>query len=901
MRIPVLSRGAALKTVLVLVMMMALGLFGVVSATLASMSPASAAAARQPRLVAMPYATKVPRAVSVPKRGEFDCNGFSPVETPARAELCTDVRGFLGVDNANTWGGRFYDNGEYIGHDEPDMTFLSTQPGSGNNVTWNETLPVDPSAAPTVGTPGKDVSHWFELSPAPWFSMAMCDPYSYPQLPCIPNSNSNAPSCPKAFNCPNNSYPGAGAAVMEMQLYPPGNPPFVDNESCSDAGWCAAMTIDSLECTNLYATCQTDCEEPINFAFIQTNGVPTGPAGPGDSDFDTSVPNTDTLIMKPGDKISIHMYDAPAPAVKGALGGNDAFKVVIDDLTQGTSGFMQASAANGFEYVDMNCQVGRGNWQPEYNTAADGNIVPWAALQTNISTEYETGHFEVCNSVSGSYPPPPPDQQLPSPAYYGAHYNPFDPYDTGRTYSTCSGGDEGTTGAGEGDETTDGVCYAADDPHTGWDQGAGTAMGPAIATCQDNFTQNGDLDFDGTPYRTEWPTGAARTSLYPSSFVESLPTSDGKQYSQWYFQTDIALSEDTCEGSTIPPAKTVSASGCTVPPAGSEVDQPGHKAFYPYWNEVDTNGTCTIEFGNVGSGAGVNDFGKDAEYGTDQFPTLGYPEFEGRIYDNTCKAAPSQGYFLAGSTGHLIAAGDAPTLRSVHGLQGRIVDISATPDGRGYFAVSNTGAVYTEGDAVFRGDLTSLMNPVKTSDVVAIAATPDGGGYLIVGANGGVYAFGNAKFHGSLSREGVHVDNVAGIVPTANGRGYLLFGANGGVYAFGNAKYHGSLPGRGVKADDIRGLLPAPAGTGYLLVGADGGAFVFGKGVPFHGSLPSEGVHVDDIVGIALTSDNGGYWMAGSNGAVYPFGDARSLKSDFVSTDTPIIAIAGVTTDLVNP
>jgi hypothetical protein len=629
-----LGLGATVTMGLAVLAMTGFGVFGSAGATVAN--AASTAGGSGTPLVAMPDATTVPQAVSLPKRGEFDCNGFSPVETPARGELCTDIRGILGVDNANTWSGRFYDNGHYIGHDEPDMTFLSSQHGSGNNVTWTESLPVDPAAAPTVGKPGKDVSHWFELSPAPWFSMAMCDPYSYPQLPCVPKSDTNAPSCPNAFNCPNNAYPGGGSAVMEMQLYPPGNAPWPDSTSCSEVGWCAAITIDSLECTDLYATCQPACEEPVNSAFIQTNGVPTGPAGPGDSDFDTAVPNKHTLLMMPGDKIRIHMFDTPAPVVSGALGGSDAFEVAIDDLTQHTSGFMQASAKNGFQYVDMNCNTAPANWQPEYNTAKAGNIIPWAALQTNISTEYETGHFEACSTVTGSYAAPPASEQLPPPAYYGKHFNPFDPYDTGGTYSTCNGGDEGTTGAGEGDETTDGLCYRANDPHTGWDQGSGTAVGPPIANCQDNYTQNGDLDFDGTPYRTEWPTGSSPTSLYPSSFVESLPTTNGSQYSQFYFQTDIALSEDICQGNTVPPGNTVTASGCTVPPSGSEVDQPGHTAFYPYWTEVNTGGTCTIEFGNVNSGAGVNDFGMDAEYGTDQFPVLGYPEFEGAIHANTC-------------------------------------------------------------------------------------------------------------------------------------------------------------------------------------------------------------------------------------------------------------------------
>lgn len=158
-------------------------------------------------------------------------------------------------------------------------------------------------------------------------------------------------------------------------------------------------------------------------------------------------------------------------------------------------------------------------------------------------------------------------------------------------------------------------------------------MGAPIANCQDNLYQNGDLDFDGSPYRTEWPTGASPTSLYPSSFVESLPTTGGSQYAKWFIQTDIALSESTC---TISSSNVVS--GCSVPPSGSEVDTPSHTAFYPYWSEVYSHGKCTIEFGNVSSGVGVNDFGMDAQYGVNEFTKFGYPEYEGASKDNTCSA-----------------------------------------------------------------------------------------------------------------------------------------------------------------------------------------------------------------------------------------------------------------------
>ncbi|MGD0195571.1 MAG: hypothetical protein ABSC35_11990 [Candidatus Dormibacteria bacterium] len=522
------------------------------------------------------------------KTGELDCNADSPAQKSVREMTCTDIKGILGVDNQNTWGGKFYDNGQYIGHDEPDATFESSKPGSGNDITWDETLGADPSAAPTDATPGTDVSHWFELTPAPWLSMALCDPNSYPQAPCKPNSDSNAPSA---------TSNGGGSTFMEMQLYPPGEPPFVDSSGCDTTHWCAALTIDSLECTEGFATCNADCEEPVNFAFIQTNGVPTGAPSPQDANIATFTPNANTLLMNPGDDVVIHMADAAAP------GGGKAFKVTIDDLTQHTSGWMQASAANGFANTSIaNCSGTPFNFQPEYNTAKPGNIIPWAAIATDVSTEFETGHWESCTSLTKPLDP-----------------NPFDASDTGGTYNECHGPYETAGGKDKGSpEVGDGLCYKAGDTHPGYD-GAGTSTAPDQATgCQDNYQQNGDLDFDGSPYWTEWPTGTT-PGLYPSSFVDSYPTTGGSQYAQFFFQTDIALSEYECTSTTL--------SGCTVPPDG-----PGN--FYPYWSEAKVNGQCVLEFGNVSSR--VNTFGKDAQYGTNQFATLGYPEFIGKSHSTAC-------------------------------------------------------------------------------------------------------------------------------------------------------------------------------------------------------------------------------------------------------------------------
>jgi hypothetical protein len=519
-------------------------------------------------------------------QGELDCNGHSTVQQAVRPSMnCTDIRGLAGVDNANTWGGRFYDNGYYIGHDEPDLTFMSSRPGSGNNVTWLEKLGSDPTAAPTVATPGSDVAHWFELSIAPWFSMAMCDPNSYPQQACKANSDANAPS---------STFAGGGSAFMEMQFYPPGFAPFSESISCDNTHWCAALTIDSLACSLGFASCNNACEEPVNFAFIQMNGVPSGPPSPQLSNTASFTPNSNTLLMNPGDTVAVTMKDSPVPG-----GGGNAFKVSVTDFSTHQSGYMQASAANGFQNTSMaDCSGTPFNFQPEYNTAAKANIVPWAALQTNISTQFETGHFEACTAVSN--------------AIFNGLGGASDP-----VYNQCGGPYETGTDSGTA-ELGDAACYPLGDTHGT----LGTAPN-LISGCIDNVFQNGDLDFDGTPYWPEWPTGPRATATLPASFVQSTPLTYGRQYSSYMFQTDVALSESTCTVSN--------PGGCSVPAPNT----PGN--FYPYWSVANLlGGGCAIEFGNV-SGRGVNNFGKDAQYGNNLFSTLGYPEFESAVYPNNCR------------------------------------------------------------------------------------------------------------------------------------------------------------------------------------------------------------------------------------------------------------------------
>ena len=485
--------------------------------------------------------------------GEIDCNGLSLIQQPVRMTMpCADPVAYGGY--------RFTDNGRYIGHDEPSIRFISAQPGSGDNVTWTERLGSDPSSLPTVSHPGGDVTHWFELSAAPWFSMALCDPKSDPQIGCTPESDKNAPQSRGRF-------PGGGSAFLELQFYPPGMAPIVTASSCDNSHWCAAMTIDSLECNVTGRHCNNNCIEPVNFGLIQTNGVPTGPPSPQLADLATFTPNANTLLMNPGDRIRVQIFDNHTA---GAL------ETRVSDLSTGKSGFMIASAANGFMNTSIgNCKGTPFNFQPEYSSAAPGNIVPWAALEANILTQFEIGHFTPCTSLSGS-----------GSFTVGTFTDQF--------ATTCHGPYEDTASLDSGNpEGSDAPCYPAGDTH------GGVAPPNEVTGCPGvigPFSPSSDLDYDGTSYWPDWPNSTT-PGTFPAPFFQQQPTTNGgATYPQMQFETDAPATEASC---------MPTGQGCAVPPPGG----PGN--FYPYWTQALVGGQCVWEFGQMTNG---NTFGADAQY-----------------------------------------------------------------------------------------------------------------------------------------------------------------------------------------------------------------------------------------------------------------------------------------------
>jgi hypothetical protein len=530
---------------------------------------------------------------------ELDCNGWSHKYGTVRklaGTTCVDP-----IKVVNGKGQRFIDNHWYVGHDEPSVKFISSTPGSGNTMTYVTKIPVDPKHSPT---PSGTVTNYGQLSVAPWFGLPMCDPKSYPQNPCTPDSDTNS----GLISDPN----GAGSAFMELQLYAPGYTPFVDSESCSKTKWCAALTIDSLACTFNFATCNNDCIEPVNFAYLQTNGVPAGPPSPQLTNVSTFTPNRNTLMINPGDTLAVSISDPP-----------QGFTTVIRDLTTHRTGFMTASAANGFMNTNIaDCTGTPFTFHAEYSTAKQQNQVPWAALEGGVLMQQEIGHSEVCNKVTNQDP-------------FNASFPGGQSYSDPNVFDTCVGGSEGPGATGEGpcsgvicqNATTQGpngpVACPTSNAASGapcefadgscFQKGARTALVNGVPTeefsaanqCFANRFQNGDLDFDGLDYiASAWPDG---TRNHPTAFQYVGPfQANGRPYPQIQFESNVGGSSALCDVAT--------GAGCTQPPIGSQ--------FYPFWSFSPTFSAlgsfttrCVWNFGNV-LPTTIQTFGKDAQYGT---------------------------------------------------------------------------------------------------------------------------------------------------------------------------------------------------------------------------------------------------------------------------------------------
>jgi hypothetical protein len=465
--------------------------------------------------------------------------------------------------------------GNYTGHDEPSLLFYSGTAGSGNNQVYTLTLPSDPPTLPNQNGTGGTFN--FQLHPAFWFGMAMCDDQSAPnpggstlagpQVPCTPNSDTNiyTGTTPTANGGTNYIGQQPGGAYMEMQFYPPGWVQWPPGDSCDPNKWCAALNIDSFNQNsntgvNNNAACLGSVGiEPVNFAFITRSGVAQAPANPVDATLATYTPTpSKDLMMQSGDTLTVAMHDTP-----------DGFQVVINDLTSGQSGSMTASTANGFGQVNYaptasTCTVTHAAFHPEFSTSSENTRLMWTAHSYNVSFSDEIGHFEFCNAVSSQ----------------------------GGDCTSAGVNDPG--GLDVDDSGGNGYCFAP--PFGGLLPATRVKVGGCLST---------EVDFDGVPYQKVWPgstTDAAHEATFdPTSVLFTSPVfNSGTKYDRVAFETDLPR----IEVPSLSPnnnCNRTNGSGCVNPPNGAN--------FYPLFTTGTSGSSCVWQLGGANIPGTTNTFG----------------------------------------------------------------------------------------------------------------------------------------------------------------------------------------------------------------------------------------------------------------------------------------------------
>jgi len=500
----------------------------------------------------------------------------------------------------------------YIGHDEPSTLFYSDQPGAGNNVTWQLTLPKDPPTRPKQN--GSGGTFGFQLHPTFWFGMDMCDPNGSPNVggipghparPCIPDSNSNIF---ESLNPSNSHYIGLGPgqAFEELQFYPPGWVPWPAGIGCTAKQWCAALNIDTFQDNeNTGALNNTAClnsvgPEPVNFDFLTKNGVSTAPGSPLSPQHFVPVPSKD-FLMNSGDSLTVHLFDTAS-----------GLRTVVTDNTTHTSGSMTASKANGFATVNWapkakTCTATPLNFHPEFSTSSPLTRNVNAAHTYNIAFSDEIGHFEYCGKVG------------------------TDPL------STCLQ----PLGSDTNDGDTAGPDPAGDDDFC---LPASTSLDVKISGCLDT-----DGDFDGVPYGFNWPGSisnpTADSLLHPTSELFSSPTTGGDNFTSMAFEADLSRieSSDTafrvatpCQRHVQNPADPNPGVGCVNPPPNSN--------FYPFYSTRNTPSGCMWQEGGPYIPGTTNTFGgsSQAEFGSLRqvdYPTAPFGLITIRLNDFRSNAA----------------------------------------------------------------------------------------------------------------------------------------------------------------------------------------------------------------------------------------------------------------------
>lgn len=250
-------------------------------------------------------------------------------------------------------------------------------------------------------------------------------------------------------------------------------------------------------------------------------------------------------------------------------------------------------------------------------------------------------------------------------------------------------------------------------------------------------------------------------------------------------------------------------------------------------------------------------------YPSSSSPPPTYPKCSGTLPSGTvvgmATTADGDGYWIASSTGEVVACGDAPSFGNG---PTDVTGIATDRYGDGYLLVTASGMVEAFGTAAFHGDLTgtALAKPI-----VDITQDPATGGYWLLGGDGGVFSF-DAPFFGSTGNIRLAKPAV-GMQSTPDGGGYLFVASDGGVFTYGDAHFYGSMGGRRLNKPVV-GMSDDPATGGYWLDASDGGIFSFHA--PFYGSTGN--IHLNQpCVGMTSMPDGSGYRLVAADGGIFNF------------------------------
>jgi len=343
--------------------------------------------------------------------------------------------------------------------------------------------------------------------------------------------------------------------------------------------------------------------EYVNFAFIQTDGVPTGPPSPLLATANTFTVNAKTLYMNSGDELLVTEEDTP-----------HGIRITVKDLTTGRSGHMVASAANQFGQIlfDPNgttCDAATHNipydFHPMYATSSEHTRVPWAAHSYNVAFSDEIGHFEYCSSVD------------------------------------AEGGNCTSSGTNDPPGVDDAFCFDA-------------ALAVALGLVPIGSRADADVDFDGVPYRNVWPGSLADRSLdrvlHAQPVIFESPVFRGgrgetSDYNRVAFEADLPRIESNttppCQRHISNPADPQPGVGCVNPPVGAD--------FYPIYTTRQTgDDRCQWQLGGPHLAGTTQTFGgtSAAEYGpllelaypAPNGPSFRYNNFRRVLNRNPCRA-----------------------------------------------------------------------------------------------------------------------------------------------------------------------------------------------------------------------------------------------------------------------